>query len=72
MIDQKILFMKLMIAFTLFLLISCTKSETQYQNQDDKKATVNNKRSDTIQTLQEISDTVNLGKDSADVKTDNE
>lgn len=64
--------MKLMIAFTLFLLISCTKSETQYQNQDDKKATVNNKRSDTIQTLQEISDTVNLGKDSADVKTDNE
>lgn len=48
----------------LFLLcttvLACTKSETQYINQDNKKETVNDKASDTIQTLKEISDTVKL------------
>ncbi|MDQ0595093.1 hypothetical protein QFZ37_003462 [Chryseobacterium ginsenosidimutans] len=58
--------------FLLYILSACTKSETQYINQDNKKETVNNKASDTIQTLNEISDTMKLGKDSANVKTDNE
>ncbi|WP_370900096.1 hypothetical protein [Chryseobacterium gossypii] len=62
--------------FSLFLLIclltGCTKSETQYRDQNDKKSTVNNASSDTIRTLPELSDTLNLGKDSARVTTDNE
>jgi hypothetical protein len=64
--------MKLFFILMLFLLVNCTKSETQYRNEDDKKSTVNDKKSDTIQTLPEISDTLNLGKDSANVQTDNE
>lgn len=64
--------MKLFFIFTLLLLIQCTKSETQYRNEADKKSTVNDRKSDTIQTLPEISDTLGLGKDSANVKTDNE
>ena len=58
--------------FLLYILSSCTKSETQYINQDNKKETVNDKASDTIQTLNEISDTMQLEKDSANVQTDNE
>lgn len=61
----------LLLGFLGFL-TSCTKSETQYRDQNDKKATVNDKASDTIQTLPETSDTLQLGSDRTDVKTDNE
>lgn len=56
----------------LFLMAACTKSETQYKDQDNKRQSVNNEKSDTIQTLPEISDTAQMGNDSAKVKTDNE
>ncbi|WP_330747023.1 hypothetical protein [Chryseobacterium sp. CP-77] len=59
----------------LFLLcttvLACTKSETQYINQDNKRETVNDKASDTIQTLKVISDTAKLQKENH-VKTANE
>lgn len=58
--------------FLLYTLLACTKSETQYRDQDNKKESVNNKASDTIQTLNEVSDTAQPGRDSARVKTDNE
>lgn len=58
--------------FLLYILSACTKSETQYTDQDNKKETVNDKASDTIQTLNEMSDTIKQGIDSANVKTDNE
>ncbi|MCF2218641.1 hypothetical protein H9Q08_04930 [Chryseobacterium sp. PS-8] len=51
---------------------SCTKSETQYTDQNNKTETVNDKASDTIQTLNEVSDTANTTKDRTHVKTDNE
>lgn len=50
--------MKLSIAVTLFILISCTKSETQYQDNDNSRETVNDRKSDTIKTIPEISDTL--------------
>lgn len=53
-------------------LSACTKSETQYIDQNNKRETVNDKISDTIQTLPEISDTARLRRDSAEIKTDNE
>jgi len=62
----------LLSALVLFVTAACTKSETQYNNQDDKKHTVNDQKSDTIQTLNEVSDTLKTGADSANVKTDNE
>ncbi|MBW7676375.1 hypothetical protein [Chryseobacterium chendengshani] len=55
----------------LFFAVSCTKSETQYTDQGNKKQTVNDRKSDTIQTLNEISDTLQMENDSIDVKTDN-
>lgn len=66
--------MKTLIFCALFLCIltSCTKSETQYQNQDNKRESVNNQSSDTIQTLNEIADTLQHRNDSASVETDNE
>ncbi|WP_336734327.1 hypothetical protein [Chryseobacterium sp. VD8] len=57
--------------FMLCILSSCTKSETQYTDQNNKKETVNDKASDTIQKLNEISDTANNEKDRTHVKTDN-
>ncbi|MDC8104603.1 MULTISPECIES: hypothetical protein [Chryseobacterium] len=54
--------------FLLSVLSACTKSETQYIDQSNKKETVNDKKSDTIQTLNEISDTTKLTKDSAVVR----
>lgn len=64
---------KLFVLFLLcYLISSCTKSETQYIDQDNKRATVNDRKSDTINTLPEISDTLRTGKDSANVQTDNE
>ncbi|MGO4710044.1 hypothetical protein AB4Y90_13195 [Chryseobacterium sp. 2TAF14] len=56
----------------LFAVAACTKSETQYTDQENKRQTVNDQKSDTIKTLNEISDTLQMGSDSTDVKTDNE
>jgi hypothetical protein len=58
--------------FLLHTLSACTKSETQYINLENKRETVNDKASDTIQTLNEISDTLQQEKESTNVKTDNE
>ncbi|MFP3598566.1 hypothetical protein [Chryseobacterium sp. SIMBA_029] len=58
--------------FLLYSLTACTKSETQYINKDNKKETVNDKASDTIQTLDEMSDTMKQERDSAHVKTENQ
>jgi len=57
---------------TLFILAACTKSETQYTDQENKRQTVNDQKSDTIKTLNEIADTLQMGSDSTDIKTDNE
>ncbi|WP_374462521.1 hypothetical protein [Chryseobacterium sp.] len=56
----------------LLMLSACTKSETQYTDQNNRKETVNNKASDTIQTLTEVSDTLQQENDSINVKTGNE
>ena len=50
--------MKLAVTLCLLALTGCTKSETQYQNLTNAKETVNDKRSDTIKTVPEISDTL--------------
>ncbi|AZA74309.1 hypothetical protein [Chryseobacterium indoltheticum] len=52
--------------------VACTKSETQYYNQENKRQTVNNRQSDTIKTLTETSDTIQMGAEKVDLKTDNE
>lgn len=52
--------------------VSCTKSETQYYNQKNKRQTVSNRQSDTIKTLTETSDTIQMGVEKVDLKTDNE
>lgn len=52
----------------LFLAVACTKSETQYKDQENKKESVNNPQSDTIKTLPEVSNTSEI-QDSGDVKT---
>ncbi|MGI9649748.1 hypothetical protein [Chryseobacterium sp. RLHN22] len=57
---------------TLSILAACTKSETQYTDQENKRQTVNDQKSDTIKTLNEIADTLQMGSDSTDIKTDNE
>lgn len=56
----------------LLMLSACTKSETQYIDQNNKRETVNDKASDTIQTLNEVSDTMQQESDSVKVKPDNE
>ncbi|MEF9478488.1 hypothetical protein OWR28_12965 [Chryseobacterium sp. 1B4] len=56
----------------LLMLSACTKSETQYTDQNNREETVNNKASDTIQTLTEVSDTLHQENDSINVKTGNE
>jgi len=45
----------------------CTKSETQYRNEADKKSTVNDRKSDTIHVIPEVSDTSTVAKDSTAV-----
>lgn len=50
--------MKFTIAISLFVLVNCTKSETQYQDKDNSKESVNDRKSDTIKTTPEISDTL--------------
>jgi hypothetical protein len=42
---------------------SCTKSETQYIDKENKKQSVNNPQSDSIRTLQEVSDTAQINQD---------
>lgn len=64
--------MKFSYILLVFLLAGCTKSETQYRNRDDKMSTVNNKQSDTIQTLPQVADTANLNENRTNVPTDNE
>jgi hypothetical protein len=66
--------MKILFFYALFvcILASCTKSETQYVDQDNKRETVNNRASDTIQTLNQMSDTLQNRSDSAEIETDNE
>lgn len=59
-------------AFLLYTLSACTKSETQYTDQQNKKESVNNKESDTLRTLNEVSDTAAAGQRPNNVKTDNE
>lgn len=56
----------------LFIAVACTKSETQYYNQENKRQTVNDRKSDTIKTLTETSDTMQMGAEKVDLKTDNE
>jgi outer membrane lipoprotein-sorting protein len=57
--------------FLLYTLSACTKSETQYSDQQNKKESVNNKASDTIRTLNEASDTASVQQRPNDIKTDN-
>ncbi|WP_027379594.1 hypothetical protein [Chryseobacterium daeguense] len=66
--------MKIIYSSTLLLcvLTACTKSETQYRDKENKRETVNDRASDTIKPLNEISDTLRIKGDSTDVKTDNE
>ncbi|NML57097.1 membrane lipoprotein lipid attachment site-containing protein [Chryseobacterium cheonjiense] len=54
------------------LLTACTKSETQYIDQANKEQSVNNRASDTINTLEQRSDTVRMQDSLKDVHTDNE
>ncbi|WP_294301184.1 hypothetical protein [uncultured Chryseobacterium sp.] len=59
-------------AFLLYTLAACTKSETQYTEQQNKRETVNNKESDTIRTLNEVSDTAATEQHPNKLKTDND
>lgn len=59
-------------AFLLYMLSSCTKSETQYTDQQNKRESVNNKASDTIRTLNEVSDTAAAQQHPNKIITDNE
>ncbi len=59
--------------FLLIILAQCTKSETQYPDNEGSRESVNNKQSDTIRTLQQESDTLqNGGGKRKEVSTDNE
>lgn len=59
-------------ACILVLITGCTKSETQYIDQANKKQSVNNRESDTINTLEQRSDTVNMQDSLKEVPMDNE
>ncbi|MEC3876390.1 hypothetical protein [Chryseobacterium salviniae] len=64
---------KLILTTFIFALItSCTKSETQYTDQENKRETVNNRESDTINTLEQRSDTIQNQDNLNNVPTDNE
>lgn len=56
----------------LYLLSGCTKSETQYTDQNNKRESVNNPESDTINTLEQRSDTLQMQDSIKEVSTDNE
>ncbi|MDF2932790.1 MAG: hypothetical protein K0R36_2121 [Chryseobacterium sp.] len=62
--------MKYLLVFIMILFISCRKAETQYINDDNKKSTVNDKRSDTIKTLPDA--TQPTVPDSTHIKPDTE
>lgn len=59
-------------AFIFAVITGCTKSETQYIDQDNKRQSVNNRDSDTINTLQQRSDTLQNQDNLKNVPTDNE
>jgi len=59
-------------AFILILITGCTKSETQYTDQENKRQSVNNHESDTINTLEQRSDTVQMQDSLKEVPMDNE
>lgn len=59
-------------ACVLYLVTACTKSETQYTDQNNKRESVNNPQSDTINTLEQRSDTLQDHDRLKDVHTDNE
>lgn len=64
--------MKIILLSALLVLTCCTKSETQYQNKENARETVNDRASDTIQTSTEISDTIYHGSDLKNRTTDND
>lgn len=59
--------MKYLLLIALVCTAGCKKSETQYKDADDKKSTVNDRKSDTIKTLPDVSNST--ATDSADVKS---
>jgi hypothetical protein len=59
-------------AFIVAVITGCTKSETQYTDQDNKRQSVNNRESDTINTLEQRSDTLQQQDNLKNVPTDNE
>lgn len=59
-------------AFIFAVIAGCTKSETQYTDQENKGETVNNRESDTINTLEQRSDTLQNQDNLKNVPTDNE
>jgi hypothetical protein len=59
-------------AFIFAVITGCTKSETQYTDQENKGETVNNRQSDTINTLEQRSDTLQNQDNLKNVPTDNE
>lgn len=64
---------KLIFTASIFAVMTgCTKSETQYTDQENKRETVNNRESDTINTLEQRSDTVQQQDNLKNVPTDNE
>lgn len=73
-VTTKQIIMKIAALYMLLWLIvsACTKSETQYIDQNNKKETVNDRASDTIRTLNEVSDTMKQENDSVNIKTGNE
>lgn len=64
---------KLIFTASIFAVMTgCTKSETQYTDQENKRETVNSRESDTINTLEQRSDTVQQQDNLKNVPTDNE
>lgn len=59
-------------ACLLYIFTACTKSETQYMDQNNKEETVNNPQSDTINTLEQRSDTLQAQDSLKEINTDNE
>lgn len=58
--------MKYVFVFSIMFLMGCKKSETQYIDNDNKRSTVNDKKSDTIETLPEV--TRPSAKDTAQIE----
>ncbi|MDQ8143313.1 MULTISPECIES: hypothetical protein [Chryseobacterium] len=58
--------MKYVFVCSIMFLMGCKKSETQYIDNDNKRSTVNDKKSDTIETLPEV--TRPSAKDTAQIE----